>query len=175
MNSPASVFLVEGVFPALNLSCLLYQHAMCPDFSDRPSADPYNLDRFLQAQSSMFERVLQELRAGMKTSHWIWFIFPQIRGLGRSPISIEFAIASRQEASAYLQHPVLGPRLKECTQLVLQVEGRSVEQIFGSPDDLKFRSSMTLFAQVSPDDDIFVRALQKYFGGVPDQLTLDRL
>ncbi len=148
---------------------------MCPDFSDRPSADPYNLDRFLQAQSSMFERVLQELRAGMKTSHWIWFIFPQIRGLGRSPISIEFAIASRQEASAYLQHPVLGPRLKECTQLVLQVEGRSVEQIFGSPDDLKFRSSMTLFAQVSPDDDIFVRALQKYFGGVPDQLTLDRL
>ncbi len=143
--------------------------------SDRLAPDPYNLDRFIQAQSSVFERVLQELRAGIKTSHWMWFIFPQIRGLGRSPISVEFAIASRHEASAYLHHPVLGPRLKECTQLVLRVEDRSVEQIFGSPDDLKFRSSMTLFAQVSPDDDVFVRALQKYFGGVPDQLTLDRL
>ncbi len=148
---------------------------MRPNYSDRPTADPYNLDRFVQAQSSVFDRVLQELRAGMKTSHWMWFIFPQIKGLGRSPISIEFAIASRQEASAYLHHPVLGPRLRECTQLVLQVQGRSVEQIFGSPDDLKFQSSMTLFAQVSPDDDVFVRALQKYFGGVPDQLTLDWL
>jgi uncharacterized protein (DUF1810 family) len=148
---------------------------MCPDFSDRPTADPYNLDRFVRAQSSVFERVLRELRAGVKTGHWMWFIFPQIRGLGRSPISIEFAIASRQEAIAYLLHSVLGPRLKECTQLVLQVEGRSVDQIFGSPDDLKFRSSMTLFAQVSPDDNVFVRALQKYFGGVPDPLTLDRL
>lgn len=148
---------------------------MRPNYSDRPTADPYNLDRFVQAQSSVFDRVLQELRAGMKTSHWMWFIFPQIKGLGRSPISIEFAIASRQEASAYLHHPVLGPRLRECTQLVLQVQGRSVEQIFGSPDDLKFQSSMTLFAQVSPDDDVFVRALQQYFGGVPDQLTLDWL
>jgi uncharacterized protein (DUF1810 family) len=95
--------------------------------------------------------------------------------LGRSPVSIEFAISSRDEALAYLRHLVLGPRLKECTRLVLLVEGRSVEEIFGSPDDLKFRSSMTLFAQVSPDDDIFLRALQKYFGGAPDQLTLDRL
>ena len=144
-------------------------------YSDRPTADPYNLDRFVQAQSSVFERVLQELRAGMKTGHWMWFIFPQIKGLGRSPVSIEFAIASRQEASAYLQHPTLGPRLKQCTRLVLQVEGRSVEEIFGVPDDMKFRSSMTLFAQVSPDDDIFVKALQKYFVGVPDQLTQDRL
>lgn len=143
--------------------------------ADRSAPDPYNLDRFVHAQSSLFERVLRELRAGMKTGHWMWFIFPQIRGLGRSPVSIEFAIASRQEASAYLHHPVLGRRLKECTQLVLQVEGRSVEQIFGSPDDLKFRSSMTLFAQVSPDDDIFLKALQKYFGGVPDQMTLNRL
>ena len=143
--------------------------------SDRLAPDPYNLDRFVEAQSSVFEHVRQEFRAGMKMGHWMWFIFPQIRGLGRSPISIEFAISSRQEATAYLQHPILGPRLKECTQLVLQIQGRSVEQIFGSPDDLKFRSSMTLFAQVSPDDDIFVKALQKYFGGKPDQLTLDRL
>jgi uncharacterized protein (DUF1810 family) len=111
----------------------------------------------------------------MKTSHWMWFIFPQIRGLGRSPVSIEYAISSREEAAAYLQHPVLGPRLKECTQLVLNVENRSAEEIFGSPDDMKFRSSMTLFAQVSAHDDIFIRALQQYFRGAPDQLTLDRL
>ncbi len=148
---------------------------MGSNYSDHPTADPHNLDRFIQAQSSVFEHVLQELHAGIKMGHWMWFIFPQIRGLGRSPISIEFAIASRQEASAYLHHPVLGPRLKECTQLVLQVEGRSVEQIFGSPDNMKFRSSMTLFAQVSRDDNVFAKALQKYFGGVPDQLTLDRL
>jgi uncharacterized protein (DUF1810 family) len=95
--------------------------------------------------------------------------------LGRSPVSIEYAISSREEAAAYLQHPVLGLRLKECTQLVLDVEGRSAEEIFGSPDDMKFRSSMTLFAQVSADDDIFSSALQQYFGGEPDQLTLDRL
>ena len=105
----------------------------------------------------------------------MWFIFPQIQGLGRSPTSIEFAISSREEARSYLQHPVLGPRLKECTRLVLLVEGRSIEEIFGSPDDMKFRSSMTLFAQVSPDDDIFLRALQKYFGAAQDRLTLDRL
>lgn len=105
----------------------------------------------------------------------MWFIFPQIKGLGHSPVSMEFAISSRDEARAYLQHPVLGPRLKECTRLVLLVEDRSVDEIFGSPDDLKFRSSMTLFAQVSPEDDIFLRALEKYFGGVPDRLTLDRL
>jgi uncharacterized protein (DUF1810 family) len=105
----------------------------------------------------------------------MWFIFPQIRGLGQSPTSIEYAISSRDEAQAYLQHPVLGPRLKECTQSVLNVNGRSATDIFGTPDDIKFRSSMTLFAQVSRDDDIFHRALQKYFAGVPDQLTLDRL
>lgn len=110
----------------------------------------------------------------------MWFIFPQIRGLGRSPVSIEYAISSREEAQAYLQHSLLGPRLKDCTRLVLLVEGRSALEIFGSPDDIKFRSSMTLFAQVSKaqvskDDDIFERALQKYFGGAPDRLTLDRL
>lgn len=125
------------------------------------------------AQDRIFERVLSELRAGMKTSHWMWFIFPQLRGLGRSPSAIEYAISGRDEASAYLQHPILGPRLKECTQLVLDVKDRSVEEIFGSPDDMKFRSSMTLFAQVSQED-IFQRALQKYFGGAPDRLTLDR-
>jgi len=145
---------------------------MSPNGSER---DQYNLERFVSAQHSIYAEVLSELRAGMKTGHWMWFIFPQIRGLGRSPVSIEYAISSREEAAAYLQHPVLGPRLKECTQLVLDVEKRSAEEIFGSPDDMKLRSSMTLFAQVSADDDIFIRVLQQYFGGAPDQLTLDRL
>jgi len=140
-----------------------------------PPGDPYNLERFVTAQDSVFKQVLSELKAGTKMSHWMWFIFPQIRGLGRSPISIEFAISTREEAQAYLQHPVLGPRLKECTQLVLDLEGRSATNIFDTPDDMKFRSSMTLFARVATDDDIFERALQKYFRGVPDQLTLDRL
>ena len=142
---------------------------------NRESCDPYNLERFVIAQNSVFKQVLSELKAGTKMSHWMWFIFPQIRGLGRSSISLEYAISSRNEAQAYLQHPILGPRLKECTRLVLQVEGRSAADIFDSPDDMKFRSSMTLFAQVSVDDDIFQRALQKYFNGTPDQLTLDRL
>jgi uncharacterized protein (DUF1810 family) len=137
--------------------------------------DPYNLERFVLAQSSIFGQVLSELRAGTKMSHWMWFIFPQIGGLGRSPVSIEYAISGRSEARAYLQHPLLGPRLKECTRLVLLVEGRSAGKIFGSPDDIKFRSSMTLFAEVSPDDDIFEKALQKYFSGAPDRMTLDRL
>jgi uncharacterized protein (DUF1810 family) len=137
--------------------------------------DRHDLNRFVLAQSRVYERVLSELRAGAKTSHWMWFIFPQIRGLGRSPTSMEFAISSREQARAYLQHPVLGPRLKECTQLVLLVEGRSIEEILGSPDDMKFRSSMTLFSQVSDADDVFRRALEKYFEAIPDPLTLERL
>ena len=139
------------------------------------SNDRYNLQRFVTAQERVFDLVLGELRAGTKMSHWIWFIFPQVRGLGRSPISQEYAISGRDEANAYLQHPLLGSRLKQCTQLVLQVEGQSALDIFGSPDDMKFRSCMTLFAEVSPDDDIFQCALQKYYDGDPDQLTLDRL
>jgi uncharacterized protein (DUF1810 family) len=139
------------------------------------ASDSYNLERFVIAQGSIYKRVLSELQAGTKMGHWMWFIFPQIRGLGRSQTSIEYAISSRDEAQAFLQHPVLGPRLKECTQLVLNVNGRSATDIFGTPDDIKFRSSMTLFAQVSRDDDIFHRALQKYFEGGPDRLTLDRL
>src|SRR5438045_8687275 len=133
---------------------------------NRSAPNPYNLERFVSAQQAIYPQVVSELRAGYKSSHWMWFIFPQIRGLGRSPVSIEYAISSREEAQAYLRHPILGPRLKECTRLVLALEGRSVEEIFGSPDDMKFRSSMTLFAQVSPDDDIFKRALELHFGGV---------
>lgn len=139
------------------------------------TSDPFRLQRFVSAQDPVFRRVLLELESGTKTGHWMWFIFPQIRGLGRSPVSVEYAISSREEAQAYLQHSILGPRLEECTRLVLLVEGRSALEIFGSPDDMKFRSSMTLFARVSPEDDIFTRALEKYFDGVPDPLTLGRL
>ena len=142
--------------------------------SSQYAADRFRLERFVQAQAPIYKRVLVELQAGEKMSHWMWFIFPQIRGLGYSPTSIEFAISGRDEALAYLQHPLLGPRLKECTRLVLQVDGRSALDIFGEPDDMKFRSSMTLFAQASSED-IFQRALEKYFGGTPDPLTLDRL
>jgi uncharacterized protein (DUF1810 family) len=137
--------------------------------------DRYNLRRFVDAQASVFQEVTSELRAGRKMSHWMWFIFPQIQGLGRGPTAIEYAISGLDEARAYLAHPLLGARLKECTRMVLQVENRSAEQILGSPDDMKFQSSMTLFAQVSPADDIFLRALRKYFRGVPDRMTLDRL
>jgi uncharacterized protein (DUF1810 family) len=137
--------------------------------------DQFNLQRFVEAQRPIFQQVTSELGAGRKTTHWMWFVFPQIRGLGQSPTSIEYAISGLDEARAYLAHPILGPRLRECTRLVLQIENRSAAQIFGFPDDMKFRSCMTLFAQVSRQEDMFVRALEKYFGGVPDRMTLDRL
>ncbi|HEX5458783.1 MAG TPA: DUF1810 domain-containing protein [Steroidobacteraceae bacterium] len=134
-----------------------------------------SLQRFIAAQEPVMERVLAELRAGRKTSHWMWFVFPQIQGLGHSPMARRYAIASRAEAEAYLHHPILGPRLRECTGLVNAVERRSIEEILGSPDDLKFRSSMTLFAHATPDNQIFLDALAKYFGGEVDPLTLERL
>jgi uncharacterized protein (DUF1810 family) len=137
--------------------------------------DAYNLDRFVEAQSDVYDDVVAELKAGQKQSHWMWFVFPQMKGLGNSPAAKQYAIASRAEAVAYLEHPVLGPRLKECTQLVLDTEGRTIGQIFGYPDDLKFRSSMTLFANATPDNDVFLKALQKYFRGEMDQATMDRL
>lgn len=133
------------------------------------------LERFIDAQDPVLERVLAELRAGRKTSHWMWFVFPQIRGLGLSPTAQHFAIASLAEAEAYLNHPVLGPRLRECTRLVNEVADRSIEQIFGYPDYLKFRSCMTLFAHATADNGIFVEARRKYFGGEDDPLTLDRI
>ncbi|MGC2202350.1 MAG: DUF1810 domain-containing protein [Stellaceae bacterium] len=137
--------------------------------------DPYNLQRFIDAQNSVFDQVCSELRDGKKRSHWMWFIFPQIKGLGYSQLAQKFAISSRGEAAAYLEHPVLGPRLRECTELVNLIEGRPIEQIFGDPDDLKFRSCMTLFAQDTSDNEVFVRALQKYFADRPDPSTLQRL
>ena len=137
--------------------------------------DAYNLHRFLGAQERVYDKVLQELRAGRKTSHWMWFIFPQIAGLGHSAMAQQFAIGSLDEAKAYLQHSVLGPRLRACTQLVLDVNGRSAEEIFGYPDNLKFRSCMTLFLAAATDNAIFNDALLKYFDGQPDTLTLDIL
>lgn len=134
-----------------------------------------SLERFVEAQEPVIERVLGELRAGRKASHWMWFVFPQIRGLGHSPTAQRFAISSRAEAEAYLRHEVLGPRLRECTRLVNAVEGRRVEEIFGYPDHLKFHSCMTLFAHAAADNQVFLDALRKYFGGEEDSLTLERL
>ena len=137
--------------------------------------DPFQLQRFVDAQSGVIDRVYAELRARQKRSHWMWFIFPQIGGLGRSRMAQEFAISSLAEAAAYLAHPVLGPRLKTSTELVNAIEGRSIEEILGYPDHLKFHSSMTLFARADPDELVFQAALQKFFGGNFDQSTLDRL
>ncbi len=137
--------------------------------------DPYNLRRFVDAQQAVYETVCRELRQGRKRSHWMWFIFPQVRGLGHSEMAQKFAISSRDEAKAYLAHPVLGPRLRECSRIVADLEGKSVEDIFGYPDDRKFRSSMTLFAQTAKDNEIFRRCLEKYFQGEPDSLTLAAL
>jgi len=138
-------------------------------------SDPYDLQRFVDAQNPVYDRVRAELQEGRKRSHWMWFIFPQIAGLGSSPLARRFAISSLSEAAAFLEHPILGPRLAECTRLVNLIEERSIEQIFGRPDDLKFRSSMTLFARASADNQVFVDALQKHFDGEFDPATLERL
>ena len=138
------------------------------------TGDPFDLARFVGPQDALWPRVLAEMAVGRKQSHWIWFVFPQLAGLGASPRSIHFAIRSREEAAAYLAHPVLGARLRAVTELVLNVEGRSAHDIFGDPDDMKFRSSMTLFDAMSPHD-IFAAALAKYFSGERDALTLSIL
>ena len=133
------------------------------------------LQRFVEAQDRVYASVLEELAAGNKTSHWMWFIFPQLKALGRSSIAKHFGIESGIEALAYWQHPVLGKRLKECTELVLAAGGKTVHEIFGSPDDLKFRSCMTLFAQVAPEEPVFSQALEQFFDGKPDTMTLNLL
>ena len=138
-------------------------------------SDPFDLKRFVDAQAPVYDNVLDELRDGRKRSHWMWFVFPQLRGLGGSPLAARYGIASLEEARAYLGHDVLGPRLHECARLVSQVQGRSVAQIFGSPDDLKLRSSMTLFARATDDNDDFTAVLDKYYDGEHDRLTLARL
>jgi uncharacterized protein (DUF1810 family) len=134
--------------------------------------DPYMLSRFVQAQEGVYARALTEIRSGRKRSHWMWYIFPQFDGLGFSEISRRYSIKSAAEAEAYLSHPVLGPRLVECAEAALVVEGRSALDIFGSPDDLKLMSCATLFAFVSPEGSVFERALDKYFQGRRDDKTL---
>jgi len=137
--------------------------------------DAHNLQRFTDAQDPVYEEVLAELAAGQKTSHWMWFVFPQHKDLGRSAMAQYYGIASKEEALAYWQHPVLGARLRECVELVLAVTGKTAFQIFGSPDDLKLRSSLTLFSQAEPDEPLFQRALAKYFGAISDSRTLELL
>ncbi|VVP65503.1 hypothetical protein PS918_00135 [Pseudomonas fluorescens] len=137
--------------------------------------DSFNLQRFVQAQNPVYDRVQAELNAGHKRSHWMWFVFPQFAGLGDSEMSRRYAIRSREEAQAYLDHPVLGARLRTCTHEVLNIQQRSVAAIFGHPDDLKFHSSMTLFAQVAARDSPFHQALNQYFHGILDDWTLSLL
>lgn len=137
--------------------------------------DPHDLQRFVDAQDPVYGQVRAELAAGAKTSHWMWFVFPQLRELGRSAMARRYGIASREEARAYWAHPLLGPRLRECTQLVVAVSGRSLQQIFGPVDALKFRSSMTLFEQVAPGEPVFGQALQRYCDGERDPRTLELL
>jgi len=140
------------------------------------SEDRFDLRRFVEAQIGVYEQACAELRAGRKRSHWMWFVFPQIRGLGSSEMAMRYAISGREEARAYLDHAVLGARLRESAGFVVGVDGRTVEEIFGYPDDLKFHSSMTLFAEVeSFSESVFHNALKKYFGGMTDKATLARL
>jgi uncharacterized protein (DUF1810 family) len=133
--------------------------------------DPYDLDRFLEAQEHVYEEVLDELENGLKTGHWIWFIFPQLAGLGESDVSEYFAISTIDEARAYMANSILGPRLSECTERVLAIEGKSARDIFGDLDAMKFRSSMTLFAAACDDTRLFQRALDRFFDGAPDPIT----
>lgn len=136
------------------------------------AGDPYDLNRFVQAHEDDYERALSEIKSGRKRSHWMWYIFPQFDGLGFSTMSKRYSIKSVAEAKAYLSHPILGPRLTECVEAVLSVEGRSAYEIFGSPDDMKLRSCATLFASVSPKSSIFDQLLEKFFQGKRDDKTL---
>ena len=137
--------------------------------------DSYDLQRFETAQQGVYETALRELRAGRKTGHWMWFIFPQIAGLGMSPMSRRYAISSLAEARAYMEHPVLGPRLAECAQVLTELDGRSAQDIFGGIDAVKLRSSMTLFARAAGADSRYQMVLDRYFGGDADEQTLARL
>ena len=136
-------------------------------------ADAYDLERFVAAQDAggTYRRAVDELRAGFKSGHWMWFVFPQIAGLGQSPASRRYAITSLGEAAAYLRHPVLGPRLRECAEILTGLKGRSADQIFGSVDAMKLRSSMTLFHRAAPGEPLFARVLTRYFDGIADHAT----
>jgi len=137
--------------------------------------DPFDLSRFVRAQENDYERAISEISSGQKRTHWMWYIFPQFDGLAFSSTSRHYSIKSVEEARAYLDHPVLGPRLRECAEVVVGIEGRSAAQIFGSPDDLKLKSCATLFACVSPPDSVFDRLLAKFYQGQRDEKTLQLL
>lgn len=139
------------------------------------ASDPHDLARFVEAQEGVYPRALAEIRAGSKRSHWMWFVFPQLAGLGFSPMARRYAIQSLAEAEAYLRHPVLGPRLEECCEAVLGVAGKTAHEIFGSPDDWKLRSCATLFARVAQAGSLFARVLDVFFSGQPDERTLQLL
>lgn len=145
---------------------------MAKPSGDAARGDPFDLERFVSAQDRVFGAVAAELEAGRKRTHWMWFVFPQMKGLGYSSTSQYYAIRSMDEARAYLAHPVLGPRLAQCAEAVLRVQGRSVSQIFGYPDDLKLKSSMTLFAAAAGPGSVFERVLEACFGGERDERTL---
>jgi uncharacterized protein (DUF1810 family) len=145
---------------------------MASDIERDETEDPYDLERFVQAQECDYAKALAEIQSGRKRSHWMWYIFPQVEGLGFSTMSRHYAVKGLDEAKAYLNHPVLGPRLVECAEAVLGVEGRSASQIFGSPDDVKLRSCATLFACVAPAGSVFERVIGKYFEGRSDERTL---
>lgn len=134
--------------------------------------DPFDLSRFVQAQQQTYDQALSELQRGRKQSHWMWYVFPQLDGLGFSPITMRFSIKSEDEARAYLKHPTLGPRLLECAEAILSIEGKSAREILGSPDDLKLKSCATLFAHVSPPGSVFERILEKFYSGERDAATL---
>lgn len=134
-----------------------------------------DLARFVAAQDGVYEQATRELRAGRKEGHWMWFIFPQLQGLGSSATAHLYAIASANEARAYLDHPILGPRLRECARILLGLKGRTAREVFGFPDDLKLRSCLTLFAAVAADDPVFLDGLARYFGGEGDRLTLQKM
>lgn len=139
------------------------------------NSDPFNLQRFLDAQRTTFDDAISELTRGRKTSHWMWFVFPQITGLGRSDMAQLYAISSREEALAYLAHPVLGQRLRQCVAALLSTSGRSAHEIMGSPDDVKLKSCLTLFAAVAPEEPLFGEALDRFFNGEADEATIERL
>jgi uncharacterized protein (DUF1810 family) len=139
------------------------------------NADPFDLQRFVDAQDHAYSSVVDELRSGRKRGHWIWFVFPQLRGLGHSATALRYGISSIEEARAYLAHDILGARLRECARLVARIDGRSADDVFGWPDNLKVRSSMTLFARASEDNADFLAVLDKFYDGVHDELTVEQL
>ena len=173
-SSDISAMCWCGAVPWKRRVAAHHVHA-CPSTGNEPMTDPHDLERFLRAQEDSYAPALAELRSGRKRSHWMWFVFPQLAGLGRSEMALRYGIRDADEARAYLRHPLLGARLLECGNAALGIDGSSAEEVFGSPDDLKLRSSATLFASVSPDASVFHRLLDRYFEGRGDERTIAML